>query len=155
MKKELIELEAKNQETSLLAAATPGEIEEDVVLQCQILQLLLNKKITTFHFPTGLNLDSQANANALWQALVDEQPPDLHTIVKRCRDDGTTPWNMEAFLLSMLGIFPDLQVLRLEHFVCDDSHLCKIAEHQPKLRYFIFNVIIYILIVSCIPLIFV
>jgi hypothetical protein len=136
MKKELVELEAKNQDED--ASDLFVESKEDVVLQCEVLQMLLNKKITTFQFPRGLTSDTQAAATALWKALLAEKPPDLHTIVRRtCRqlDGKSTPWNALPFFFGMLQLFPNLQVLRLANFKCTNWHLMRIAEHMPKLRF--------------------
>jgi hypothetical protein len=160
MKKELIELEAKNQDEDD-ASDLPMESKEDVVLQCKVLQLLLNKKITTFQFPPGLASDTQAAATALWKALVAEKPPDLHTIVRKRfhelqLDRKLTPWNAQPFFFGMLEFFPNLQVLRLANLTCTNSHLKQIAEHLPKLRfnsnhhyYLIFSVFVWIFELQC------
>jgi len=96
MKKELFELEAEKQNRE----------EKEVELQCQMLKLLLNPKITSFNFPRGLYLETnQPLVTELWQSLVAEQPPDLHT-----------------------------QLLRLTHFECTDPDLINISENLPRLR---------------------
>jgi hypothetical protein len=98
MKKELFELEAEKQNME----------EKEVELQCQMLKLLLNPKITSFNFPRGPELaTNQPLVTELWQSLVAEQPPDLHTIV--CKWN----WNQRPFFDSILAVVPNLQVLRL------------------------------------------
>jgi hypothetical protein len=96
MRKELIELESELR------------ISEDVEVKCQALQLLLNKKITSFHFPSDLSKsDHHAVATALWRHLVAERPSDLHTIVcKSCRyDEEETSWDVRPFFSQMLPAF--------------------------------------------------
>jgi hypothetical protein len=77
MKKELIELlgELMHREN----------YNRDFELECQMMQLLLNPKVTSFIFPRGLKSDDQNAATELWQSLLEEQPPELHTmILSRC-----------------------------------------------------------------------
>jgi hypothetical protein len=127
MKTELIELEAK-----LQAEKHPRNVK----LECQILQLLLNQKMTSFTFPPDLKLTKQHVITELWHSLVAEQPPDLQTIVSRYNGDYTSrkSWNKRPFFNSMLQKFPNLEVLRLDQFACKDADLIKIADHLPKLR---------------------
>jgi hypothetical protein len=130
MKKELVEMEFKMQEKA--------EDEENIrfaELQCKMLQLLLNNKITTFHFPPGLNSDSQTAASALCQNIDAEQMPDLHTIIRKCLFDRC--WDVKSFF-STLHKFPNLEVLQLARFECDNAELCSIADQLPNLRYKIF-----------------
>lgn len=141
MRKELIELEALMQ----TEAEDQDEIYEDQVeQQCQVLKLLLNDKVTSFHFPSGLDLSKQTAASALWRRLVAERPPDLQTIVFRCRPDSYTPgWVIRPFFSNMVTLFPQLQVLQLDTFTCHNSHLTKIADNFPQLRYNDTHIIIF------------
>jgi hypothetical protein len=108
--------------------------DEDVELQCQMLQLLLNKKLTTFHFPRGLSSENQAAATELGQGLLAQRPPDLQSVVRKCHENVVIPWDLDPFFDSMLPLFPKLQTLQLERFTCNDSHLGSIAAPLPKLR---------------------
>lgn len=133
MKKELVELEAKNQYDR--GPLEPGEsTNRDVVRQCQVLQLLVNKKITSFDFPTGLDLETEASAIELWKALVAGKPPDLHTIFMRSSNPGINLRNLNSFLFRSLKHFPKLQVLRLANFPCNNLELRKIAKQLSSLR---------------------
>jgi hypothetical protein len=68
MKKELLELEAEKQDRGGTRAGK---------LECHMLQLLLNPKITSFTFPRNMNFDHKSAVTELWQSLLAEQPPDL------------------------------------------------------------------------------
>jgi hypothetical protein len=128
MKRDLIELDAENQANSYRG------YPRDVELECQMLQLLLNPKITSFSFPRNLFWCNQPAGDALWQSLLAEQPPDLHTIVSRSSLKYGT-WNMKPLFDSMLPLFPNLEVIRLEHFECTDADLINIAaQYLPKIR---------------------
>lgn len=132
MKKELMELQAKDFPDTI-----SGSDHGDIEMQCQMLQLLMNKKITTFNFPMDLKSDNQATATELWQSLLAEMPPDLHTIIVRNRpkDYAIKPWDARPFFdRLLLMLVPNLEVLLIDKFVCDDSDLSKIADHLPKLR---------------------
>jgi hypothetical protein len=128
MKKELIELGVEIQEQE----ATVEENHEDAELQCKVLQLLLNKEITSFHFPPGLNLYHEEMVTELWQSLLAMKPPDLHTIVCKCTNDES--WDVRPFFDSLLPAFPNLAVLRLDNLECNNQDLINIANHLPKLR---------------------
>ena len=129
MKKELIELDAKMQENE--EGAT-----DSFELQCQVLGLLLNHKITTFHFPLELMRDENKSAGtALCQKLVALRPPGLHTIV------GMSPstfaedsWNIRSLVNSLVDVFPNIEVLRMDGCVWSDDDLRNVADHLPKLR---------------------
>jgi hypothetical protein len=123
MKKELVDLEAEMQKE----ANDYKENRKNAALQSKVLQFLMNKEITAFHFPPGLNSDTELSATALWQTLVAEQPSDLHTIVCKC-------WDVRPIFDSLLTALPKLKVLRLENFKCTDLDLIKIAHHLTKLR---------------------
>jgi hypothetical protein len=126
MKKELTDLEAKIEEQS------NGTDFKNAKLQSEILQLLMNKKLTSFHFPRGLNLLLLNSATKLWERLLVEQPPDLHTIVCKCTMLNSL--DIRPFFSSLLSVFPKLEVLRLANFDCTNHDLIKIAHHLPKLR---------------------
>lgn len=126
MKKELVEKEFKMQEN-----AEDAENIELAELQCRMLQLLLNNKITTLHFPPGLDSDSQTAASALCRSIDVEQMPDMHTIVRKCLFDRC--WDVKPFF-STFQKFPNLEVLQLARLECDNAELCTIAETLPKLR---------------------
>jgi hypothetical protein len=124
MKNELLELMAEKQEHFPF-----GDAED-----CLMLKLLLNQKITTFSFPSDLELEHEHLATELWQSLVAERPPDLDTIVSRHWVTDTVCWDRRPFFVSLLPVFPNLQVLRLEKFECNDADLIKISLRLPKLR---------------------
>jgi hypothetical protein len=137
MKKELIELLAE------MLMEDPDGLEEDLNLppgtadyqQLTVLQLLLNKKLTSFHFPTDLQV-SKGQVTELWQGLMEVRPPDLHTVVWR-NNYLDKEWNVRPFLNSLLSVpavFPNLEVLRLETLKCKDNDLINIADHLTKLR---------------------
>jgi hypothetical protein len=65
----------------LIAMACAEMSLGDAVLLCEVLQLLINKEITSFHFSSGLNEDTELYAFDLWQSLLMEKPPGLHSIV--------------------------------------------------------------------------
>lgn len=124
MRKELLELEAKMQ-----SEATDEENYQDAELQCQLLQLLFNPEVTTISFPPGLNAYNNSVAEELLRSLLDFQLlPNVHNLI--C--NGT--WDRSPFLVSHLPLFPNLKVLRLAQFECNDSDLCIIATNLPKLR---------------------
>jgi hypothetical protein len=50
-----------------------------------VLKLLLNPKVTTFSFPPGLFSTDLTAATELWQSLLEEQRPELHTLIVRSR----------------------------------------------------------------------
>jgi hypothetical protein len=122
MRKELFESDFNDKE----------ENPEKTVLQCKVLQLLMNKDITIFNFPPGLNSDLQDSATELWQSILRERPLDLHTIICKCKEYKR--WDVRLFLHSLLPLFPNLQVLRLENFSCNNQDLIRIASHLSKLR---------------------
>jgi hypothetical protein len=123
MKSELFQLEAKRLVEDI----------EDIEMHRRALKLLINSKITSFAYPPGPGLVSlQAAAfHELWNDLVEERPPDLHTIVCRSlSDDG----NVRPIFDSALTAFTGLEVLQIENFVASDVDLCSIADRLPKLR---------------------
>lgn len=131
LKKELIELQAKKTHNIITGEYDVVEIE----MECQMLKLLMNKKITTFNFPIGLHSDNQAAATELWQSLLAELPPDLQTITRNsCLNFLRNPWQMKPFFDRLLTLIPNLEVLQLEQFVCNNSDLHRISDHLPKLR---------------------
>jgi hypothetical protein len=105
---------------------------KDADVRCKVLQLLMNKKITSFHFSPDLILE--AGNSDVWQSLLVEQPHDLHTIAFCNCIDESKSWDVEPFFNSLLHLFPNLQVLRLRNFECNDEVLIKIADHLTKLR---------------------
>jgi hypothetical protein len=123
-------------------AASVKQHVVDVKQQCQMLQLLLNQKMTSFHFPLGLMYeDLQGAILDLWHSLLWTKLPNLTTIVIATSylDETGTDWDIKSFIFtSMLTVFPNLEELRLENFVCDDADLSKIAQHLPRLRYLLF-----------------
>jgi hypothetical protein len=122
MKRELIELEAEMQ-----MKPDYGCLQ----VQCyQLIQLLFNPKITTFTFPPDFNsYDLQPAASDLWQSLVAARLPNLHTIITE------NSWFERPFFInSLLPVVPQLEVLRLIQYECEDTDLIKIAQHLPKLR---------------------
>ena len=126
MKNELLELELKKQDED-------EEKRKYDVVQWQVLQLLLNQKITSFSFPRELDPEDQTAVTELWQSLVVERPPDLHTIITRY-SFAPTKWNQRPFFNRLLLAFPNLKVLQLIQFECNDTDLISIAEQLPKLR---------------------
>jgi hypothetical protein len=141
LKTELVELEPVLQTEYVESDIEPGEdfeYQDNIDQQCQILQLLLNQKMTSFHFPLGLMYaDHQCAISDLWHSLLREKPPNLTTIaIESCYlDEWGTDWDIKAFATSMLPVFPKLEELRLDYFECDDVDLIKIAQHLPRLRY--------------------
>jgi hypothetical protein len=127
MKNDLLKLEAEMQ-----SEAKNKESRKDADLQCKVLQLLLNPDITSFQFPLGLDMDNQDAVTELWQGLLDLRPPNLHTIICRCTEYES--WDVRSFFNSLLPVFPNLEVLRLDNFDCNDQDLYIIADHLPKLR---------------------
>jgi hypothetical protein len=109
LQKELFELEE-----NIGGCCRPKKI---VARQCKLLQLLLNKKVTTFKFPPHLTSKHQDSVSQLWQSLLVERPPDLNTLI--CENHQC--WNIGAFIEQMLPVFPTLQVVKLDSFECDDS----------------------------------
>lgn len=105
---------------------------EDSVARSKVLQLLMNKKITSFHFSPDLILDS--GKSDVWQSLLAEQPHDLHTIAFCNCIDESKSWDFEPFFNSLLHSFPNLQELRLHNLECNDKVLTKIAGQLTKLR---------------------
>jgi hypothetical protein len=136
MKKELMELQVEMQQES----SKDRRNGEDPYLESKGLQLLMNKKITSFHFPPDLT-GSGVTATKLWQSLVAEQPPDLHTIICNCTKNKR--WDVEPFFDSLLPLFPNLEVLWLANFYCSDQELIKIADHLPKLRSVLFFILFF------------
>ena len=115
-----------------VAASVHFRDRVDVALQCQVLGLLLNSSTSTFCFPSSLNADTSLEATLLTERLVAENPPDLRCIVIK---DAEETWNVRAFVETKLGVFINLNELRLENFVCEDSDLIQIADlHLPQLR---------------------
>jgi hypothetical protein len=97
-----------------------------------VLGLLLNSSTSTFCFPSSLNADTPLEATLLTERLFAENPPDLRCIVIK---DAEETWNVHAFVETKLGVFINLNELRLENFVCEDSDLIQIADlHLPQLR---------------------
>lgn len=130
MRKQLIELDAQLD----MKRDEEGVPAENVEQQCRVLQMLLCSKVTTFQFPLGLSSENEAAATKLWQSLVAERPPDLHTIIRKCGKGVVDPWAIEPFFDSMLKSFPNLETLKLDRFTCNNAHLYSIASHLPKLR---------------------
>jgi hypothetical protein len=127
MKKELLDLDAKMQ------SEAEEENRDDFHLQFMMQLLLVNPKITSFHFPPGLNLDSgDGVATNLWHSLLRERPSDLHTIVCKC--DKYKSWDVRPFFNSLVPAFPKLEVLQVGNFKCTDQDLHIIAEKLTKLR---------------------
>jgi hypothetical protein len=114
------------------------EQEDCIEQQCQMLQLLLNQKMTSFHFPPRLRSVHQGAVSDLWHSLLREKPPNLTTIVSNWNyieiEEGEIDWDIEASVASILPVFPKLQVLKIAHFVCDDAELSRISLHLPCLR---------------------
>jgi hypothetical protein len=97
-----------------------------------LLKQLLNQEMTTFHFPHYLDHYEQSCSIDLWQFLLAEKPPKLHTITSS--SCNCSFYNKSCFLPSLLTAFPNLVVLRLENFQCKSADLINIADHLPKLR---------------------
>jgi hypothetical protein len=128
MKKEIIELDAKMQEDKVVS-------EDSFELQCQVLTLLLNHKITAFHFPRDLmDLENEAATTDLCQSLVAQRPPGLHTIigVSGYREDN---WDTTPLVKSMVDAFPLIEVLKMDGCTLTDDDLCRISDQLPNLRY--------------------
>jgi hypothetical protein len=119
-----------------LAASTKVEDGEQVDLQCQVLRLLLNSKTSSICFPPALGPDYQyqAAANQLCQSLVDENPPDLHTLTIQTLEENNEGRDVAHFLEQMLPVFCNLETLSLENFKCRDADIGLIADHLPQLR---------------------
>jgi hypothetical protein len=114
-----------------------GRNSKDRFLQCTVLQMLMNKKITSFHFPPDL-MGSGVTATNLWQSLLAQRPPDLHTIVCYCINKNMC-WDVRPFFNSLLPLYPNLEVLRLaDNFYCTNQDLINISHHLPKLRSVLF-----------------
>lgn len=131
MKKELIELDAKLHEDE--KQVTKDSFE----LQCQVLGLLLNHKITTFHFPLELMInENEAAATELCHRLVAERPPGLHTLVGlspyNYREDS---WDFRPLVNNLVDVFPNIEVLQIDGCTWNDDDLRKVADHLPNLRY--------------------
>jgi hypothetical protein len=126
MKKELLELDTKMQEEM------EDDRDQDDSLQWMMWQALVNNKITSFYFPQ--NLDDSEMATDLWHSLMREHPPDLHTIVYKCKRYRKS-WDVRPFFGYLLvPVFPKLEVLQLANLQCNDQDLHMIAEKLTKLR---------------------
>jgi hypothetical protein len=130
MKKELIEL------MPLLHPENEKHyaFSEDPEQQCQMLQLLLNQKLTSFHFPCRLRSVHQGATADLWHCLLRERPPNLTTIVSKQGSD------FRPFVMNMLPKFPKLEVLRLGYFLCKNADLSRFALHLQNLKYVYFSI---------------
>jgi hypothetical protein len=96
--------------------------------RCQMLRMLLNQDISSFRFPVYVRSAGHHAVTELWQGLLAEQPPGLHTII------SSSLWNQQRlFFDSMLQWFPKLEALELA-LVCTDVDLTNIAEQLPNLR---------------------
>jgi hypothetical protein len=96
--------------------------------RCQMLKLLLNQEVASFRFPSYLRLADDHAVTELWQGLLAEQPPGLHTVI------SSSHWNQQRlFFDSMLPWFPKLEALELG-LVCNDVDLTNISEQLPNLR---------------------
>jgi hypothetical protein len=133
MKKELTELQTEmvNEEMDELEYIMflPPEA---AYRELKVLQLLLNQKITSFFFPTNIDI-SKVKITALWQGLWEILSPNLHTFVWK----STFSQDIRPYVNSLLmvpAIMPNLEVLRLHSFVCNSQHLNNVADHLPKLR---------------------
>jgi hypothetical protein len=125
MKKELIKLDAKMQEDAS---------EDSFEVQCQVLGMLLNHKVTEFHFPQELMImDNKAAATALCRRLVDQRPHRLHTLVSLSPSTDDY-WDFTPLVNSMVAVFPNIKVLRMDGCMFGDNELCRIADQLPKLR---------------------
>jgi hypothetical protein len=128
MKKQLVELDAKMQ-------GNESGAKDSFEVQCQVLALLLNHKITAFHFPQELmKKENMAAATELCRSLIAQRPPDLHTLVSRspCTDNF---WNVGPLVNSMLGVLPNIEVLQIDGCLFGDEELRRIADQLPKLRF--------------------
>jgi hypothetical protein len=126
MKKELLELDTKMQ--------LEADKEDRSEFHLQIMMLLLmNKELTSFHFPLGLDSDTEDCANRTWKTLLYRQPYDMHTIVCKC-EKYRESWNVRPFFKSLVPVFPKLEVLRLQNLKCSDQDLIKISKKLTKLR---------------------
>jgi hypothetical protein len=121
MKKELIDLDAEMH-------------EDNFEVQCQVLALLLNHKVTAFYFPYNLMIkDNEAAATDLCQSLVAQRPPGLDTLVSMSSSAGDY-WNFTPLVISMVDAFPLIEVLLMDGCVFGDTELCRISDQLPKLR---------------------
>jgi hypothetical protein len=116
-------------------ASKHAKTDEEVVLQCEILRLLINTK--TFQFPPGLSpCDAVTN---LWEGLVDKNPQGLHTLIvpklkiEQYLEQPLT-WDVRPFFECMLPVLVHLEVLKLDSLVCEDADLFQIAQNLPQLR---------------------
>jgi hypothetical protein len=126
MKKELLELDTKMQEEM------EDDEDQDNFLQWMMWLLLVNKKITSFYFPP--DFDDSDRAIDLWHCLMREHPPDLHTIVYKCKRFWKSLDVRPFFDCLIVPVFPKLEVLQLANLKCNDQDLHMIAEKLTKLR---------------------
>jgi hypothetical protein len=119
---------ANTMKNELIEAKVLGMVENQsrLQLQCQV----LNQEMTTFHFPRNLDYYDQPYIIDLWQSLLAEKLPKLHTITSSSRNCSS----YNKSLPSLLTAFPNLVVLRLENFQCKNTELINIADQPPKLR---------------------
>jgi hypothetical protein len=111
-----------------------AEEEDRSEFHLQIMMLLLiNKQLTSFHFPPGLYSDMEDCANRIWKTLLYRQPSDIHTIVCMCEQYARS-WNVRPFFKSLVPVFPKLEVFQLQNLKCSDQDLIKISKKLPKLR---------------------
>jgi hypothetical protein len=130
-------LTAKDMKNELLglAASMQAKDAEQVDLQYQVLRLLLNSKTSSFCFPPALNPDHTAAATQLCQSLLDENPPNLHTLtIKTLNKNKQSRRNVSDFLNQMLPVFCNLETLTLKNFKCCDVDIRLISDHLPHLR---------------------
>jgi len=131
MKKELIELDAEMQEDEEASS------EDSFEVQCQVLALLLNHKVTAFHFPPELmDLKNEVAATELCRKLVAQRPSGLDTIVSLTSPSPDDFWDFTftPLVMSMVDVLPNIEVLRMDGCVFGDTELCRIADQLPKLR---------------------
>jgi hypothetical protein len=131
MKKEIIDLDAKLQKDKV-------PTEDSFELQCRILGLLMNHKITEFYFPLELmREENEAAATEVCSKLVAQRPPNLHTVISFSpRNYGEEDyWTIRPLVDSMVDVFPNLEVLQFDGCIFGDGGLRMVAEQLPKLRY--------------------
>jgi hypothetical protein len=128
MKKELIELDATMQKNETCA-------NDSFEVQSKVLALLLNHKVTAFHFPRDwIKQENNEATSELFQCLVAQRPPSLHTLVglTSCLTEFRTVPNHP--FIDALDFLPNIEVLHMDGHLLGDTELCRIADQLPKLR---------------------
>lgn len=126
MKKELIERDFRNRRN----VAKPKDSFE---VQCHVLQLLLNPKITSMSLPTNFfNEENLAVSTDLCHRLLAVQLPVLHTLANW--SDVHNCGEIKLLFSNVLDALANIEVLEFSGLLLSDKELCRMANQLPKLR---------------------